>query len=204
MNDNPYLHEFERMRREMDGLPDRQRALLHGGQGLSTTERRMWCVRRYSFGVPNDAALEAIARHAPVVELGAGTGYWAYLLRARGVDCLAFDVAPPDRSANPHQFRPLTWTHVEEGSIEVVARYGHDRSLLLVWPTWRDPFAERALAAYPGTTLLYVGEPRGGRTANDAFFDSLSQGWREVERVEIPRWPGAHDALSVFARGVRV
>ena len=122
MNDNPYLREFERIRRELLGLPDRQRALLHGGQGLSTAERRMWCVRRYSFGVPDDAALEAIARRAPIVELGAGTGYWAHLLRARGVDCLAFDLAPPNRSPNPHQFRPLTWTHVEQGGIEILAR----------------------------------------------------------------------------------
>jgi hypothetical protein len=30
-----------------------------------------------------------------VVEVGAGTGYWAALLRARGVDVVAYDVRPP-------------------------------------------------------------------------------------------------------------
>jgi hypothetical protein len=200
VSSNPYLQEFDRLRRELDAQPAASGALPHSGRGFSTAERRMWCMRRYSFGVPDEAALDAIARRAPVLELGAGTGYWTYLLRARGVDCLAFDVAPPDRSVNPHQFRPLTWTYVEQGGIETLARYGQDRSLLLVWPTWRDPFADQALAGYPGPTVIYVGEPRGGHTADDAFFDRLSQDWRVVEHVQVPRWPGTRDSLSVFER----
>ena len=50
-------------------------------------------VRRYAYGVPNDEALEAItaASQAGVVELGAGTEYWARLPHERGVDAIAYD-----------------------------------------------------------------------------------------------------------------
>jgi hypothetical protein len=36
-------------------------------------------------------ALAAIARYAPIVEMGAGTGYWARCLRERGIDAVAYD-----------------------------------------------------------------------------------------------------------------
>ena len=37
-------------------------------------------------------ALDAIAAVSPITEIGCGTGYWAALLRTRGVDVLAFDM----------------------------------------------------------------------------------------------------------------
>ena len=40
--------------------------------------------------------------------MGAGTGYWAALLRSRGVDIVAYDVAPPsyDEAAAPDDDAP--------------------------------------------------------------------------------------------------
>jgi hypothetical protein len=48
--------------------------------------------------------------------------------------------------------------------------------------------------------LLYVGEPAGGHTADDAFFAQLAQYWQVVEYVALPNWPGTHDALTVYRR----
>ena len=41
--------------------------------------------------------LQAIQRNSPfgLVELGAGTGYWAALLRKMDVDVIAYDLRPP-------------------------------------------------------------------------------------------------------------
>lgn len=172
---------------------------MHGSCGVSAYDRRVWCVRRYAFAIPTDAALTTLAHYAPIVELGAGTGYWAFLLRSRGVDCVAYDSAPPDRVPNPNRFRPLTWTRVEQGDVDTLAAHA-DRALFLCWPSYRDPFASRALAAYAGTTLLYIGEPPGGHTADDAFFAQLERGWVCVEQVALPNWPGTHDALTVYRR----
>lgn len=159
----------------------------------------MWCVRRYAFAIPNCAALQVLARHAPLIELGAGTGYWTYLLRRRGVDCLAFDLAPPDRTANPHRFGAHTWTAVQQGGIESLSAHPQ-RALFLCWPPLQDPFADRALAAYPGSTLVYIGEEQGGRTADDAFFARLRTAWRAVDHAALPTWPGMRDALTVYRR----
>src|SRR5215471_9090998 len=112
IDDNPYLREFERLAEELAAPPDYADP-LQGRPGMSNYDRRVWCVRRYAFAIPTEAALSVLARFAPIIELGAGTGYWAHLLRRRGVDCLAFDAAPPDQLPNPHGFDAFTWTTVE-------------------------------------------------------------------------------------------
>eukprot|EP00976_Prorocentrum_cordatum_P091331 1188484-Prorocentrum_minimum.AAC.2 len=52
--------------------------------------------RIYSWGVPSTEALEEVAHHSAngVVEMGAGTGYWAWLLRNMGVAVSAYDIHP--------------------------------------------------------------------------------------------------------------
>ena len=47
---------------------------------------RTWACREYAYAVPCDEALNALAAlDRPIVEAGAGTGYWANALRTRGV-----------------------------------------------------------------------------------------------------------------------
>jgi hypothetical protein len=176
-------------------------AWLRAPTGASAFDRRVACVRRYAFGVPDRAALEAIARYAPIVELGAGTGYWAYLLRNRGVDIAAYDLAPPDEAPNDYKFEPRTWTPVKQGGVEILDQY-KERALFLCWPGYTDSFADDALARFKGKVLIYVGEDAGGHTANDAFFERLTRDWVSTEQLAIPQWSGAHDRLSIFRRGL--
>jgi hypothetical protein len=196
--DNVYLREYLDQRRGGVQLGDYE-AWLRAPGGASAYQRRVACVRRYAFGVPNRAALEAIARHAPIVELGAGTGYWTYLLRNRAVDVVAYDLAPPGLLDNAYKFEPRTWTEVQRGGVEVLDQHA-DRALFLCWPGYRDTFADDALGRFAGTVLIYVGEGPGGHTASDAFFDRLSREWVPGEQITIPRWSGAHDCLRIYYR----
>jgi hypothetical protein len=159
-------------------------------------------VRRYAFGVPDRAALAAIKKYAPIVELGAGTGYWAYLLRNRGVDIVAYDLAPPGQAPNDYKFEPRTWTEVQKGGVEILEQYA-ERALFLCWPGYQVTFAADALSRFTGNVLIYVGEDAGGHTANAAFFERLTHEWVLEEQVAIPQWSGAHDRLSIFRRAQR-
>jgi hypothetical protein len=192
--DNEYLRAFRAEAEPAAGY----RAWLHRPTG-SSYERRRAQVRRYAFAVPTEPALVTIGRYAPIVELGAGTGYWAYLLRQRGVDIVAYDRFPPDRAENPNRLDPRLWTEVLDGDASVLRRHP-DRGLLLCWPSWRDPFAATALDVYPGTTLIYIGEGAGGHTADARFFELLDRDWQAALSVELPHWPGTSDRLTVYAR----
>jgi hypothetical protein len=60
---------------------------------------RDWLARLYAFAVPNQACLEELAKHTPIVEMGAGTGYWASQLKNMGVDVIAYDIKPPAQNS---------------------------------------------------------------------------------------------------------
>lgn len=66
-------------------------------QGKPCIHRRDLCLQ-YAWAIPDPASL-AFAAHflAPrAIEIGAGTGYWAWLLSHLGVEMTCFDIAPPD------------------------------------------------------------------------------------------------------------
>ena len=50
--------------------------------------------QRYSYVFPDDRSLAALAGLGPRDEVGAGTGYWASRLRARGVERLEVTANP--------------------------------------------------------------------------------------------------------------
>lgn len=186
---------------------------------------RQRLVRRYAYGIPNDDALEAIASASPagVVEVGAGTGYWARLLHERGVDVVAYDRWPPGSGGNEYVDDDSQWFPVWEGDERAVA--GHpDRTLLLVWPTWNETWPAEAVAAFyaaGGATLVFVGEGPGGLTGDSVLHAQLGAGgcvacslgvpdapcvcdvpvlWRSIRRVAMPQWADADDACTVYER----
>jgi len=57
-------------------------------------DTRSTLVNKYAWAVPDDRSLEIVAKYSPIVEMGAGTGYWAKLLSDRGVDIVAYDKEP--------------------------------------------------------------------------------------------------------------
>lgn len=179
---------------------------------------------QYAFAIPTDRALAAIQRHSPngVVEIGAGTGYWASLVDALGVPIDAYDPAPPMSPDNKWFHSSAAWFDVQQADETVVAQFGV-RTLLLVWPTRDQTWPADALDhfhAAGGRTVIHVGEGPGGRTG-DARYHALLGGydhcvactygardlacvcgtqaqWQQVDRVALPHWPGHHDDLFVY------
>lgn len=176
-------------------------------------------VRRYAYGIPNDDALDVIAAASPagVIELGAGTGYWARLLHERGVHVVAYDRSPPGSGTNRFVDEDVMWFRVGPDDQRTVSAHA-DRTLLLVWPTWNETWPADAVAAFHaagGTTLVFVGEGPGGLTGDSALHAQLgaygacvacSLGvadapcvcgipvlWRGVRRVAVPQWGDADD-----------
>lgn len=194
---NPYLEEF----REAFGSDKPQlfnftsvRSNALSELNLSAGFRlRDKLTKKYAWAIPNDEALDCIARHGPIVEIGAGGGYWASLLWRMDVDIVAFD------NRSTHQDGRIThWHTVEYGDHKKAAQYP-DRTLLLVWPPYDTDCAEYAARRYKGETIIYVGE-KNGCTGTEDFEVYLGAQWSECEVIDIPQWPGLHDYLRVFQR----
>jgi hypothetical protein len=181
------------------------RWLEAGGYWPSAANRalRIELARTHSFAIPSEQALAAIGRHAPIVEVGAGTGYWAHLLEQRGVDILPYDRAPPNEWSNGHHNKfhgnARPWTRIHTASAEVAARHP-DRTLMLCWPPYDMTMSEQAIDAYDGDTIIYIGEEPGGVTATYGFFARLTSRFALTTSFAVPRWCGCRDFLTVWRR----
>lgn len=173
-------------------------------QHLAQQARYVWTAREglvheFAWAIPCDAAIAAIVGLGkPVVELGAGNGYWASLIAEAGGTVECYD-REPGRHIRGEKSK--LWHPVSQGTCDVITRAHKDHALLLVWPPYDTPMGTECLLRFMeagGSTLVYVGEGSGGCTADDGFHRILDGHWSEAQYVCLPQWSGIHDGLSVY------
>lgn len=186
--ENPYFEEVAggvSVGRNRDALNRR---------GFDTFHRRDDLVDKYAWAIPNEEAIATISEQAPILEVGAGRGYWAKCVREYLDDVGAVVATESDLRWDELWTLPL----LEYDAVEAVREYGDGRALLLVWPPIDNTMAGDAVEAYHGDTVLYVGEGRGGCTADDHFHKLLHRQYDLVETVAIPTYHGIRDRLEVW------
>lgn len=164
-------------------------------QAVDTLAEREQFAREYAWAIPNADAIETIIEYDPILEVGAGRGYWAHLVSEAGGEILATDDSPPVEDD--------LWHPVWGASAQAVVTDYPERTLMLVWPTHESSWPTAALGAYRsagGHTVIYVGEGRGGCTADERFHQMLHDEWCLAETVAIPTYLGIHDRLEVWTR----
>ena len=186
---NPYLDEFNE--RYGDKQPPWYQALSAGP--------REDLVTQYAWAVPTTEALELMATHSPIIEMGAGTGYWASLLQEMGVDIVAYDIAPPGGTESNEYRHKKAYVEVLLGSHEKLREHP-DHTLFLCWPPYQSSMAHDCLKAFKGGTLLFVGESNYGCTGGEDFWDLIHGQWSLEDDINLPQHPGLHDTLKVFVR----
>lgn len=154
-------------------------------------EMRREYVRDYSWAIPSTEALLKVNEFSPIIEIGAGGGYWAHLLSKTGANVIAFD-----DETEKYQRK---WFEVRKGGPEKISDFS-DHTLFLCWPPYNSPMANECLAKYTGEYFLYIGEPEGMACADDLFFERVKRDFRVMEEMEIPRWEGKEDRLVVYRR----
>jgi hypothetical protein len=179
------------------------------------------------FAVPCEAAIAALLAHSPLLELGAGTGYWASLLRARGADVLAVDkhACSAENLENPFHSAAVPGAQVQVCDGVAAAAACPQRALVLMYPFKEGGAAwdAAALAAYAGDVVIHAGalawrQPGSERAAckletDDLFFDAesgdttsrpfqeaLRKGFTLQETVPLPRFPYSADTLTIWKR----
>jgi hypothetical protein len=143
----------------------------------------------FAWAVPTEEAIRVVLKYATnMVEIGAGSGYWAWMMRQVGIAVAAFDAAPP----------PFTWSKVDQCDERAVSYYPY-HTLFVCWPPWNSDMAYNALACYQGNHFVYVGEWMGG-SANPRFFGQLATMFELIDVVDIPPWQNRDDRLMIFRR----
>lgn len=168
--------------------------------------RRDQMVDKFSWTVTDPDSVLFVASYASdgkIVDPMAGTGYWGYLLGQLGISVVCYDLHPPGAQINHWHKSGEYHTLVEEMDCEKSVRLHSDRTLLLCWPPYSTNDAHRALRAYEGDRVIYIGEGPGGCTGDDQFHDQLASEWVEVDSRRPVQWWGIHDWITVFDRKKR-
>jgi len=188
---NDYLKEFRSIY-HTDHPTINHNSLLRQIRPKDWGSIRETLIFKYSFAIPDDNIIQMLARLSPLIEIGAGTSYWAKLITEAGGDIIAFDTKKENR-----------WTEsyfdVQNGSCEHIKKH-KDRTLFLCWsPYWNDMDIQ-CLKLYEGQTVIYVGEGQHGCTGTNEFFEYLDEHFKEIDWFSLPQWPGMHDGLSIWKR----
>lgn len=155
---------------------------------------------RYSYVLPESHLLEVISGYSPLVELGAGTGYWAYLLRSMGVDVIAYDLAPFGSSlTNRYHINFRRWTNVIQGDVTSIAQHG-DRSLFLCWPPRFSALSD-AIPKHNGEYVLLISDD-GTRTTGTEMMSNRFCLVASYAAVVMDPAPATEAKLTVWRRSV--
>ena len=79
--------------------------------------------QRYAFAIPSEEALTTIAELGPILEVGAGTGYWAYELAKCGADVVATDPQPSGNEAVDYGFREAWCPVAKMNALDAIAAH---------------------------------------------------------------------------------
>ena len=196
-SDNPASGRRDRFSQSLELLDDGRLP----DQAVDAEDVLLMLAQRYAYVFPTDSALALLAGLGPLVEVGAGAGYWAHRLRSIGVDIVAFDQAPTDgERPNRYHARTRPWTDVEQGDQTVLS--GHaDRGLFLCWPPLFSSLGD-CLTHYRGDTVAYIGDG-GYRTAR---LDHLHEAFTKVATVPVRALdphPGVRPELTIWERKPR-
>lgn len=208
---NPYWDIVAPCVSEYGGRPVVNGGLPDGSPRLAYAQTLLHSI--FAYAIPSPETLEwmvAFCAGRRVVEIGAGRGYWAAQMARSGITVDAYDVAPPGQVENvsfPREGKHVDLWHpvapLEEFRFDGNGRADH--VLLLCWPSdWGDATASGVLSAFEaagGDRVIFVGQPRGGITGDDAFFDLLAADWELADEDPLfVSWWNLGDVAQCWVR----
>jgi hypothetical protein len=163
------------------------------GDPYSDIDIHVLC-RSYSYAIPTNEAIDFLLSLSPVVEIGAGTGYWARLLRDKGGDVVAYDQVPAAENTWTEKLEP--WTDVRIGDEVAIERHA-DRVCFVSWPPRPGSFLDGSLARKSCRRLALITDGRAS-ASTDRLYDALESNYVLETEIELPTWPYRNDRLMYW------
>ena len=149
-------------------------------------------IPEFGFGLPSAEVLNFITKRSSgaLLEVGAGTGFWSFLLAKKGCNVLATDWNNGEYGLKRNRFKNIKSSRADK-AVKALPM----ADLLMVWPcmdTWAFDSAKELAS---GRLLYYIGEGYGGCTADSEFHTYYEDEnvFEEVAHMCVPTWYGLND-----------
>jgi hypothetical protein len=159
-----------------------------------------------TLGPDSIADVKSLCASAGIIEVGAGTGYYAQVFQTVGINVKPSDIASTDASFNEYHGSTPSFTRVENGGVDMLKsslRQFHKKSLpalLLCYPPPLSEMAENALKTFVGAggkQVVYIGEFKG-LTGSPRFERILLDHFRCIHRAPCLSWGTDAPTISVW------
>jgi hypothetical protein len=206
--ENPFLQEVEELKAtipEWNSFFSKESDEVRGNHWIRLEVLGLSLLEKYSWAIPDDKALKIATAFSPLVEIGAGKGYWASLLRNRGVNIDAYDKYIASE-------RDL-WCKVFYGTSSILRKYeGSEWNLFLCYPDEDCELSWECLQRFTGQYIVHVGEllvtgtlagglqAPFGRTTTSMFQMELFRHFYCVISYRLPNFPYSNDYITVWKR----
>lgn len=165
----------------------------------------------FSYSIPTDEAINEMKKYSPIIEMGAGLGYWAWILRNENCVIESFDnksyfnkIIENNSYSLKSISNPEYWIEVKDGNPDILKTNYENYTLFLSWPISEKEgeMASDCLKYYSGNNLLYVGELEGGHTGGELFLSLLNSEWLLKRKIRLPSWPGYDDNFYIYEKKI--
>lgn len=162
--------------------------------------------RHYAYACPRDTNIQFLSQHGPLLEIGAGKGYWSHLIQLAGGDIVPTDIVKP--KDNTWFDGNSTFTDVEIfPSTKAAVEAYPDRTIFLCWPHMDFRFADmlRAYESHGHTTIWFVGESPGNACLSEYCWEEDFEpfGWRYEHIMDVAQFDMLYDDLQIIKRQER-
>lgn len=181
---NPYLTLFKNWEDSLKGVKS----------NLNEFERLLRVMNWvFAHAIPTEEAINEMIKYSPIVEIFAGSGYWAWILKTRGCEIEPYDNHSFTKEINNYSLCPYPyyWLKPKTGTPDILKDNKFiNYTLFLCWPPDENQGEEAAncLEYFRGSKLLYIGQNENGKTAGKKYFDILKKDWSQTKKIELPSW----------------
>ncbi len=175
-----------------------------GWKTLANTENNI--LSQYPEYIPSDECIKYLSSQDNILEIGAGNGYWSYIINKHGGNCYPTDISPT-KPAEKNSSYPVTniydeshqtiWSNINKEEHKIIPEYlNHD--ILFCHPE-SLPWTEEVLDLMePTQRLILVAGWYPSPNATPFFFKKLIDEWTLEKQLPIYRVNSSHASLYVF------
>lgn len=166
--------------------------------GMAMMRLRDEWVLRFGFAIPCAELLDALAAAAPIVEVGAGTGYMTALMRHRGIDVIGSDY--DFEGYNSHGFMTGRFDKDQINGVQAktMVRRHAERAVFCSWPTLNETWFRQMLRAMKiGQRVIVI---REDACAEETAWQYLNDCFDPVAEIDIPAFQHLNDFASVHVK----
>jgi len=155
---------------------------------------RYECTCKFGYSIPCSEVVEAVVRDSPILDVGAGTGYWTKILRDAGADVVASDIHVWKNA------KLVFGVEIKKMDAAKAIKVYPNRNVFMSWPSVHESWAAEAVKQIqPGRLLFYLGEWKGC-TGDDELHEFLEENFENGGGPAVPSWPCIHDSLYILRR----